>query len=223
MLEPTNYTIPNTLLQEAIRSLPTIDSRLALNRPTGRFFNDPWEVKPEFKGTVWETILNSLDELKGEARLIKLEQGVCYPSHADIDDRWHLSIKGNHSFLIDLENQTMHQTGELGRWYSMDAGRRHTAANFGSCDRIQLVVRKLLPVPNIQTPKEISITLKNVVGERRFIFDDIISPWLNYAYKKGIVDKFSGQDLEATMVVEESYIEELRDLIKDYFTLSITN
>ena len=221
MLEPTNYTIPDDILQEAICSLPDIDSRLSLNQPSGRFFNDPWEIKPEFKGTIWENILNSLDEPKGEARLIKLEQGKCYPSHADVDDRWHLSIKGNHSFLVDLESQTMYQTNELGRWYSMDAGRRHTAANFGSEDRVQLVVRKLLPVPRITSPKDVSITLKDVVGDRRFIFDDIVSPWLNYAYKKGIVDNFKGEDLEATFTIEESYIGELRDLIKDHFTLTI--
>jgi len=223
MLELTNYTVPDALLQEAIHSIPNIDSRLVINQPTGKFFNDPWEIKSEFKGTVWEKILDTLDVPKGEARLIRLPQGTCYVSHADIDDRWHLALTGNNSYLIDLENEVMHRASELGRWYDMDAGRRHTAANFGSCDRVQLVVRKLLPEPNIQHPKEVSITLKNVVVERRFIFDDIISPWLNYAYKKGIVDKFNGQDLEATMLVEESYIEELYDLIKDSFVLTIKN
>lgn len=221
MLEPTQYTISNAVLQEAVNSIPTIDSRLALNQPTGRFFNDPWETKLEFKNTVWEQILDSLPEDKGEARLIKLEQGVCYPSHADIDDRWHLSIKGNHSYLIDLENDTMYQTNELGRWYSMDAGVRHSAANFGDCDRIQLVIRKLLPVPTITDPVNISITLKTVVNERRFIFDDVISPWLNRAYKLGIVDNFKGVDLEATMTVERSHIPALEKVISKYFTLTV--
>lgn len=221
MLETTNYTVPQALLQEAIESIPNIDSRLILNQPTGSFFNDPWEIKPEFKGTVWETILSILDEPKGEARLIRLPQGTCYVSHADIDDRWHLTLTGNNAYLIDLENQEMYQTGEQGRWYSMDAGVRHTAANFGSCDRVQLVVRKLLPVPNIKNPKNITITLKDVVVERRFIFDDVISPWLNYAYKKGIVTDFNGEDLIATMTLEASYIDELRELIKEHFTLTI--
>lgn len=221
MLELTNYTVSEQHLQEAIASIPNIDSRLALNQPTGRFFNDPWEIKPEFKGTVWEEILEALDEPKGEARLIKLPQGTCYVSHADIDDRWHLSLTGNNSYLIDLENHKMFRTDEPGRWYSMDAGIRHTAANFGSEDRVQLVVRKLLPVPNIKVPRNISITLKKVVVERRFIFDDIISPWLNYAYKKGIVRNFKGEDLIATMTIEESYIDELRNLVDPYFNLAV--
>ena len=221
MLELTNYTVPQELLQEAILLLPSIDSRLALNQPTGKFFNDPWVIKSEFKGTVWEKILDILDEPKGEARLIKLVQGQAYPSHADIDDRWHLALTGNNSYLIDLENQTMHQTPNNGKWVAMDAGRRHTAANFGSEDRVQLVVRQLLPLPNIKTPVNISITLKTVVVDRRFIFDDIISPWLNYAYKKGIVDNFKGEDLIATMTIEKEYIDELVELVNEHFILAV--
>lgn len=221
MLELTNYTVPQDLLQEAIDSIPDVDSRLSLNQPTGRFFNDPWEIKAEFKGTVWEKILNILNEPKGEARLIKLIQGESYPSHADIDDRWHLALTGNNSFLIDLEKLEMHKTDKNGKWYSMNAGTRHTAANFGSEDRIQLVVRKLLPVPNIQNPVDIAITLKTVVEDRRFIFDDVISPWLNYAYKKGIVDNFKGEDLIATMTVEKDHIDNLKELIKEHFVLTI--
>ena len=221
MLQKTNYTVSNQTLQEAIRTLPAIDDRLALNQPTGRFFNDPWEIKPEFKGTVWEEILNSLKHPKGEARLIKLAPGVAYPSHADIDDRWHLNLTGNHSYLIDLQNNILHQTDEKGRWYDMNAGIRHSAANLGSCDRVQLVVRKLLPVPNISNPVNVSITLKEVVAERRFIFDDIISPWLNYAYKRGIVDNFDGKDLIATMTIEQSHVDELRNLVDQYFTVTV--
>lgn len=221
MLVITNYTVPEDILQEAVDSIPNVDSRLTLNYPTGRFFNDPWEIRPEFKGTVWEKVLDTLAEPKGEARLIRLPQGTCYVSHADIDDRWHLALTGNNSYLIDLENHTMHQTDVASQWYEMDAGRRHTAANFGSCDRVQLVVRKLLPSPCIANPKQISIKLKEVVVERRFIFDEVISPWLNYAYKKGIVDNFKGEDLEATMTIEESYVDELSKLIDKHFVLTV--
>jgi hypothetical protein len=221
MLVLTNYTISSKLLQQAQKELPNIDSRLALNKPTGHFFTDAWKIKPEFKGTVWEKILDSIKEDKGEARLIKLEQGICYPSHADIDDRWHMTIQGNRSYLIDLETNTMHQTEVSGAWYLMDAGRRHTAANFGSGDRIQLVVRKLLPSPNIIHPVNISIKLKEIIGERRFVFDDIISPWLNRAYKAGIVDNFKGEDLEATFTVEATAVKELKKIIRSHFTLTV--
>jgi hypothetical protein len=221
MLQQTYYTVSDDLLQEARLSLPDIDSRLALNQPTGNFFSEPWEIKTEFKGKVWEKILDKITEAKGEARLIKLSPGECYPSHADIDDRWHLSLTGNNSFLIDLENNIMHQTNVEGQWFLMNAGVRHTAANFGSEDRVQLVVRKLLPTPQIKNPKTVSIKLKQVIGERRFVFDDIISPWLNKAYKLGIVDNFKGEDLEARFTVEESYIDELQQVIDYYFTLTV--
>jgi hypothetical protein len=219
----TDYSVSKEIMQQAIDSIPTIDSRVALNQPTGKFFNDPWEIKPEFCGTVWETILDSLAENKGEARLIKLKQGEAYASHADIDDRWHLSIVGNHSYLIDLELEKMYQTDDHGRWYLMDAGKRHSAVNFGSCDRIQLVVRKLLPMPNIKNPVNVSITLKTVVEDRRFIFDDVISPWLNYAYKKQIVDNFVGKDLIATFTVEAEYVPELQKLVEEHFNITINN
>lgn len=221
MLQQTYYTVSEELMQEARHSLPNIDSRLALNQPTGKFFSDAWEIKPEFRGTVWEKILDKIDEAKGEARLIKLSPGECYPSHADIDDRWHLSLTGNNSFLIDLEKNIMYQTTVAGQWFLMNAGIRHTAANFGNEDRVQLVVRKLLPTPQITCPRTVSIKLKEVIIERRFVFDDIISPWLNKAYKLGIVDNFTGEDLEARFTVEESYITELQRVIDHYFTLTV--
>jgi len=221
MLEPTNYTISVALLQEAVKSLPKIDTRIALNEPTGDFFHDPWQIKPEYKDTVWEEILDNIAVDKGEARLIKLTPGEAYPSHADIDDRWHLSIQGNHSYLIDLETHTMHPTEVDGKWYTMDAGCRHTAANFGSEDRIQLVVRQLLPRNILKDPIEVFITLKDIVVDRRFIFDDVISPWLNRAFKRGIVSKFNGQDLIASLTIEMDCLDELEELTNKYFTLTI--
>lgn len=212
MLITTNYTVTDKILQDAIDDLPKIDSRLALNEPTGSFFNDPWVIKPEFVGTVWETILDSLAEDKGEARLIKLAQGVCYPSHADIDDRWHLSIDGDHSYLIDLETNTMHQSSEAGRWYLMDAGVRHSAANFGSKDRIQLVVRKLLVNATLQNPVNVVIKMTDV-AERRFIFDDLISPWANRAYKRSIISYFKATQEEVHLTIEESCLPELQAIV----------
>jgi Aspartyl/Asparaginyl beta-hydroxylase len=221
MLGRTHYTISKELLQAASSSLPEIDARLALNEPTGDFFHDPWVIKSEYKDTVWEQVLNSITCDKGEARLIKLIPGEAYPSHADIDDRWHLTIQGNHSYLIDLETHTMHPTEVNGRWYIMNAGCRHTAANFGSEDRIQLVVRQLLPQNILKDPIEVFITLKDVVMDRRFIFDDVISPWLNLAFKRGIVSKFNGQDLVASLTIELDCLDELEEITKEYFNLTI--
>lgn len=219
MLVPTYYTISNELLQEANNSLPEVGARLALNEPSGGFFTDHWVIKPEFKGTVWEKILDSLSEPKGEARLIKMGPGECYPSHADIDDRWHLTITGNHSFLIDLDSTTMYPTDPTGRWYLMDAGKRHSAANFGSENRIQLVVRKLLPLGMIDNPVDITIRLKVVNYDYRFVFDDIVSPWLNSAFKRGIVNHFEMATHSVKITISKEYIDDLKETIKEYFII----
>jgi hypothetical protein len=222
MLDKTNYTVSEHLFQEAQKNIPDFGDSLTLNQTAGRFFKDPWIIKDEFISTIWEEILDTIPESKGEARLIRLTPGEAYPSHADIDDRWHLNITGDNSYLIDLQEQQLHRVEQDQTWWSMDAGRKHAAANLGSEDRIQLVVRQLLPDTDIKDPKTIKITLKDVVANRRYIFDDIISPWLNSAYKRGIIDDFQGEDLKATMKIERDSIPELEQLIEQYFNIEIS-
>lgn len=221
MILITPFFISSDLLDKAVNSLGEINVKTTINQPSGRFFYDPWTVKDEYKKTVWNDVLVSLKKNHGEARLIKLSPGECYPSHADIDDRWHLSLTGNESYLIDLENRVLHKTDKLGHWYEMDAGIRHSAANFGSKDRIQLVVRKLLPEAEIKEPINVIITLKNIVTEKRFIFDDILSPWLNRSYKKKIISNFKGEDLCVSFILEKPYLSELKNISKDYFNISV--
>jgi hypothetical protein len=221
MLKLTKYSISSDILNAIQESIPNFDHRLILNYPTGSFFHDAWKIKDEYKNTPWNDVLLSLKEDHGEARLIKLTPGECYPSHADIDDRWHLSITGNESYLINLENHILHKTDKLGYWYEMDAGIKHSAANFGSKDRIQLVVRKLLPKAEIKEPISVVITLKNILEDRRFIFDDILSPWLNRSYKKKIISNFKGEDLSASFIMEKIYLSELKEISKDYFNITV--
>lgn len=222
MLSKTNYTVSRQLFQEAHQNIPDFGDSTTLNQPAGRFFNDPWIIKDEFIATVWEKILATLPEKQGEARLIRLTPGEAYPSHADIDDRWHLNITGDNSYLIDLQEQTLHKVEQDMTWWIMDAGRKHAAANLGSQDRIQLVVRQLLPNVDIKDPRQIKLTLKDIVPNRRYIFDDVISPWLNSAYKRGIVDDFNGEDLKATMTIERDSIPELERLVEQYFNIEIS-
>jgi hypothetical protein len=209
MIAHTKYTIESNILQEAICQLPNIDFKLSLNEPSGDFFYDPWKIKETFKNTVWETVLNSLDSNIGEARLINLSPGTCYHSHSDIDDRWHLTIQAKESYLIDITNQKLHKCEGDGVWSIMDAGRIHSAANFGNIDRVQLVVRKLLQPNVIDDPVSIEITLKEKRPDFRYVFDNTLSPWLNKANKTGLITNFKFNDGNVKFDISKTQLENL--------------
>jgi hypothetical protein len=94
MLERTDYKV----------NIPKFDGlfqgfKTPLNEPTGNFFYDPWLIKDKYVGTVWEKLLASLPQPHGEARVIIMEPGSSYMAHSDIDNRWHLNIQGDYSYL----------------------------------------------------------------------------------------------------------------------------
>jgi hypothetical protein len=221
MFSKTNLSIDSNLLDSAINSVPNIDFKLSLNYPTGSFFYDRWEIKEEFKNTVWQEILESLPNDIGEARLIKLEPGTNYRSHADIDDRYHLSIISDRCFYIDLDNEALYPMPVDGNWYMANAGIRHSAANFGKKPRIQLVVRQLLnPGSNIEIPVKIKINPKTLREDIRFIFDDTISPLLNQYSKKGMMADFEWKDHEVKLTLDETLLPELVETLDSDFILS---
>jgi hypothetical protein len=221
MLTTTNYNIDPKLFQEALNQLPEGGMKMAINQPIGNFFYDPWELSQTYKGTVWETIYNSLPVFKGEARIIVLDPGQAYQSHADIDDRYHLNIQGDECYLIDLVREQMFKLEQDGTWYDMDAGFNHTAANFGRRARVQLVVRKLLKRNKIKDP--VSVTINTVLDNKnhaRYLFDNTLSVWLNGANKSGIISNFSYTPTEVKFLLEESHIDDLKRITPDEFTLT---
>lgn len=190
----------------------TIDvdvNKTILNNPTGNFFYDPWIIKDEYRGTVWEELLDSLSVDKGEARVIRMNPGTTYMAHADIDDRWHLNLQGEQSYLIDLNNEEMHLLEQDGYWYNMDAGRIHIATNFGPIDRLQVVVRQLLKWSNKDSLINITIEPSNPQHDYRYKFDNIISPWLNIVNKRGNLADFR---VEGEVVKFKTTKKELLDL-----------
>jgi hypothetical protein len=220
MLNKTQYSISTELIPLALKDLPNFDFKIPLNQPIGRFFYDPWQIKDEYSNTVWNEILNSLPFNVGEARIILLKAGQCYGSHADIDNRYHLNLSGNNSFLIDLENKIMHSLINDGSWYYMDAGRRHTAANFGNRERYQLVVRELLKESNLLNPIFIRITSKiKDIEETRFIFDNNISPWLNKKNQQNCLCNFSSDGNDIKFSIEDEYLDELKSIIPKEFII----
>jgi hypothetical protein len=219
MLRPTNYIVEPYLLEEAIKQSDNDEFKMVLNQPSGDFFYDPWTIKPEFENSVWRNVLDSLPEMKGEARIITLKPGTCYYSHADADDRWHLNLKSEHGYICDLDFQQMHLLEPDGIWYSMDAGRIHSAVNFGRTDRIQLVVRQLLKRNQLKDPLTIKIILKNNTPDFRYHFDKTISPWLNCADKQGIINNFKFLDTQIILNVERNSIESLQQIMPDIFEM----
>lgn len=220
MLAKTNYTVSKELLQEARNHLPSTDFRTTINQPTGDFFYDPWEIKPEFKNTIWARLISSIDEPVGEARVIVLKPQMSYHIHSDIDDRFHLNIENEASYLIDFDTKQMHKLEADGVWYDMNAGKLHTASNFGRIDRVQLVVRKNLIRGKISSPVRVKI-LSNIptVDDSRFVFDNTVSPWLNSANKKGIIDNFNHGTTHVSFDLESQYLGELTAILGNNFRI----
>lgn len=220
MLEKTPYTVSKKNIEKFNYFLAEFTNfKTPINEPTGSFFYDVWKIKSEFKDTVFETILNSLPSNIGEARVVKLDSGNCYLQHADIDDRFHLNISGNNCYLIDLENKKLHELVKDGFWYEMNAGRLHSAINIGHEPRYQLVVRKLLEKNKLETYRKIKIL--PVCDKPRFIFDNYISPWLNRAAKRSIIQQFKAHDDHVTFMLDTKYLSELDRFDRNLFKISI--
>jgi hypothetical protein len=220
MLTPTNYTVDPKLFQEACYSLPSDSMKTTINQPTGDFFYDPWIIKDEYKGTVWETLYNSLPVAKGEARIIILAPNQCYQIHADIDDRCHLNIRGEECYLIDLIREQLHKLEQDGIWYNMDAGFLHTATNFGRHPRVQMVVRQLLKKNRLTDP--ISIALTSTISnsdDARFIFDNTMSPWFNEANKLGFINNFTQGNVSIKFNIEKDKLESLKRILPNEFKI----
>lgn len=222
MITSTLFRCPLNLLSNL-----AIDSSacpIVFNQPTGGFFTDPWEIKEEYKNTVWEDILNTLPVLHGEARLIKLQYGTCYHNHSDIDDRYHLNLEGEESYLVDIDCCTMYPIIKDGIWYEMDAGKIHSAVNFGRYNRYQIVVRKLLDFKKQQEKVTVQLIKKDNISEddARYIFDNTISPWLNRAVKSGILESFDFQKSFVEIQCEKKFFHTLEEKIdKKYMEIRV--
>ena len=220
MLSKTNYTVDPSFFQEACNRLIHDKMKTTINQTTGNFFYDPWVLKDEYRGTVWETIYNSLPVIKGEARIIILDPAHCYQTHADIDDRYHLNIQGEACYLIDLVREQMFPLEQDGIWYNMNAGLLHTATNFGRRARVQLVVRKLLKNNKLKNPIAISLstTIANT-DDARFVFDNTLSPWFNEANKLGFINNFEHSPISIKFNIEQDKIDSFKRMLPTEFKI----
>jgi hypothetical protein len=220
MLTKTHYTVDPKILQEVSIQSSNEGMKTTINRPSGSFFYDPWVLKDEYKGTIWETLYNSLPVNKGEARIIILKSNQCYQIHADIDDRYHLNLRGESCYLIDLIREQMYPLEQDGIWYNMDAGFLHTATNFGRHPRIQLVVRHLLKQNKLIDPVKMSLvtTIANT-EDARFLFDNTLSPWFNEANKLGFINNFDHSPIAINFNIERSKLDLFKNMLPEEFKL----
>jgi hypothetical protein len=218
MIIQTQFTVDTALFNDACNHLPKEGMKTTINSPSGDFFYDPWVISDDYKGTVWETLYNSLPMSKGEARIIILDPGQCYQQHADIDDRYHLNITGDGCYLIDVVREQMHPLSQDGIWYDMDAGFLHTATNFGRRTRVQLVIRQLLKRNNLKDAIAVSIaTNLDNTNHARYLFDNTVSPWLNSANKAGIINNFSYSPISVKFNIEKDKLDSLKQVLPEEF------
>lgn len=214
MLTKTNFSVDPAVLNTTMLNLAGGELPTVLNTPTGNFFYDPWVIKDECKGTIWETLLNALPVEYGEARVLVLKPGENYQCHSDIDDRYHLNICGANSFLISFRSTTMYPLVADGVWYTMNAGEIHSAANFGRVPRIQLVVRHLLKNNSLVNPVSVVIQPNGTdLDYARYMFDNNISNWLNDANKQGVINNFSHKPAEVKFNIEADRLDTLKQRV----------
>jgi len=212
MIASTEYTA-TTEQFEYLKSICSTENKMVLNKPTGDFFYDPWEVLPEYRDTPVEQFLSQLPDI-GEARIIRQESGTCYFSHSDIDDRYHLNLSGDCAALIDITKNKNYFLYPDQKVYVMNAGTTHSAANFGEHTRYQLVIRKLLEnVTWTDTTVEIHAGGENP----RFAFDKYVSPLLNDMNKRRILGNFQVLETGVRLKTTKYWFEKLKESVPTEF------
>ena len=212
MLERINTKIDAKSIFDITKQLPP--GKNVLNKPTGDFFYDEWKLEDKWLGTPVEDLLSQLPN-HGEARVIVLSPGQSYCAHADIDDRWHVTLDAEQSYLIDLDNNKNYKLEVDDEVYVMDSGRIHTATNFGFKPRYQLVIRKLLKRNDLQDPVTAKIELIDPPYNVRYLFDKSFSILLNQLEKEGKINNFRRTNNNSIALdIEKEEVQQLIDLEK---------
>ena len=197
-------------IYDLVKNLPT--GKNVLTKPRGDFFYDPHILDEQYKGTEIEKVLD-LIPMHGEARVIVMEPGQSYSAHADVDDRWHLTLDADESYLVDLKNQKMYKLVADGTLYLMDSGRLHTASNYGYKPRYQLVIRKRLKGRILDNPVYFNLTLIDPPYNARYLFDKSFSILLNRLEKEEKINNFKKiSDKEIEFVIESEQITRIKEL-----------
>ena len=220
MITKQIWVCPEGLIDQALKEHPITES-IVLNEPTGDFFYDKWVIKEFYKDTIWEQVLDTMPMSIGQARIINLAPGESYMAHADIDNRWHLNLTGEHAYLIDLDEKVMYECVRDNRWAYMDASRIHAATNYGSIPRLQLVVREPLRRSR-QSVDLVSISMEPAYEQQdfRYKFDNRFSSFLNRANQKHKLADFAHTTFSLSFKLERELLEEFEKLVTPEFKVT---
>jgi hypothetical protein len=205
MLSKTSIIHDANEIFELVKHLPI--GKNVLNSPSGDFFYDPWQVLPEYKGTSIEELLNKIPDA-GEARINVLEPGESYTAHADIDDRYHLHLDGDFSFLVNLSDDKLYRLEKDNIVYTMDTSKLHTASNYGYKNRYQVVIRKRLKKSKLDKPFKIRLSAEETPYNLRYLFDNSFSIKLNWLNKINKLQDFKKvSDICIEFKIEKDYFK----------------
>lgn len=93
----------------------------------------------QFKGTIFETLYNVLDQhyILGRVRLMRLDPKTCLSWHTDDTPRLHYPISTQEGCFLVIEDEVVHL--KESKWYMADTTKKHTAFNSSKLSRIHLV------------------------------------------------------------------------------------
>ena len=188
--------------------------KLDLNQPTGNFYYDPWQLKPEYEHTAVAQLLHQLAPV-GQVKIVSIPPGQCYLAHSDVEDRYHVTLQSEHSYVLDITHQQVYECRVDDRVYHTNTAQLHTVMNAGYVPRIQLVIRELLTRHQLVNPVRIHIQATQAPHNLRQQWDNHILVWCNLAHKQGIITDFDPMNSEAQVQfhMESDHLDSLRAVL----------
>ena len=123
----TYWTIPDETGKEAVRDKPIDESKYT-------------ELLPEFKGTYFEEVFNTLKKnfKLGRVRILLKEPRSTLSWHRDPEPRLHIPIVTNPGCLMVIDDKAQHMPADGSVWITNNT-KYHNAFNGGEENRIHLV------------------------------------------------------------------------------------
>jgi hypothetical protein len=137
-----------------------------------------------------------------------------------------MTLFGNNSYLIDIEKNNLFPTLVDNTVWFLETSTKHTAANFGTVPRVQLVIRKLLNKNSLRHPVPVHLHLqsedKHFKNATRYNFDVMVQSFINTGINKNkTIDQFKGDlatassDVAVYFEIEQDCLADVEQLASD--------